>query len=216
MVIAMATNCLQYSLKSLKKIRSLAKTKCNYHSFCINTVTRAWIIALGIRSRQAKYRRTRTGKHLFYHITSIINRGHKGAGNTLPSTPFQAINRNNLMTIITIDNSSQSICANHADINGAPINCRSVVNKIQDIQLELVNNNLDLCVFIEMWIKGDDTITSTRLFLNGYRSLSIPRHDKVCGGIAIIYKSIFNLSIAMGNCTKQWNPLALVSTLVTG
>ena len=146
MVITMATNCIWYSLESLKKIRSLAKTKCNYHSFCINTLTRAWIIALGIRSRPAKYRRNRAGKDLSYCITSVINRGHWCATDTLPSTPFQAINRNNIITIITKDNSSHSTCADHADVQGALINCKSIVNKTQDIQLELVNNSVDLLV----------------------------------------------------------------------
>ena len=111
MVITMAINCIWYSLESRKKIGSLAKTKCNYHSFCISTLTRAWIIALGIRPRPVKYRRNRAGKDLFYHITFMINRGHQGATNTLPSTPFHAINRNNLITIKTKDNSSQSTCS---------------------------------------------------------------------------------------------------------
>ena len=198
----MTTTCLWYICESVEKIGSLAKTKCNYHFFCIDTLTRAWIIALGIRSRPAKYRRNRAGKYLFYHITSIINRGHRGAANTLPSTSLKAINRNNLITIKTNDNSSQSTCANHANIHSALINCRSVTNKTQDIQLELVNNNLEFRIPIETWIKEDDTITSTRLCPNGYKLLSIPRHDKVGGGSAIIYKSKFNVSKGTGQPYK--------------
>ena len=48
----------------------------------------------------------------------------------------------------------------------------------------------------------DDTITSTRLCADGYKSLSIQRHDKVGGGIVIIYKSKFNISIATGQPYK--------------
>ena len=106
------------------------------------------------------------------------------------------------MTIITKGNSSQSTCANHADIQGALINCRLAVNKTQDIQFELVNNNLDLCALIETWMKEGDTITSTRLCPHGYKSLSIPRHDKVGGDIAIVYKSKFKISIAVGQLYK--------------
>ena len=76
-----------------------------------------------------------------------------------------------------------------------------MVNKTQDIQLELVNNNLDLCILTETWIKEGDNITPTRLCPGGYKSLSIPRHDKI-GGIAIIYKSKFNISKAMGEPYK--------------
>ena len=65
-----------------------------------------------------------------------------------------------------------------------------------------MKNNLDLCFLVETWIKEDDTITSTRLCPDGYKSLSIPRHDKVGGGIAIIYKSKFNISIDAGQPHK--------------
>ena len=44
--------------------------------------------------------------------------------------------------------------------------------------------------------------TYIRLCPNGYKSLSIPRHDKVGGCIAIIYKSKFNISIAVGQPYK--------------
>ena len=82
------------------------------------------------------------------------------------------------------------------------INCRSVVNKTQEIQLALVNNNLDLCILTETWIKEGDTIPPTRLCPNGYKSLSISRQDKVGGGIAIVYKSELNISIARGQPFK--------------
>ena len=73
-----------------------------------------------------------------------------------------------------------------------------MVNKTQEIQLELVNNNLDLCILTETWIKEGDTITPTRLCSNGYKSISISRQDKVGGGIVIVYKSELNISIARG------------------
>ena len=90
----------------------------------------------------------------------------------------------------------QPILALQDDLHGALINCISVVNKTQEIQLELVNNNLDLCILTETWIKEGDTITPTRLCPSGYRSLSISRQDKVGGGIAIVYKSELNISLA--------------------
>ena len=204
MIITIVPNCIWYSLEVCKKIQSLAKTISNYHSFCIDTLTRAWIIALGIKSRPAKYRRNRAGKDLFYHINSIVNRGQPDVTNALPSTPFHAINKNNLLTIKIKDNSWQSTCANHAEIHIALINCRSVVNKSQDIQLELVNNNnLDLYVLTEIWLKEDDTITSTRLCPDGYKSLSIPRHDKVGEGIAIIHKGKVNISKSHGSTIQN-------------
>ena len=113
-------------------------------------------------------------------------------------TPVLAVNWNNLFLIKTRHNSlqSQPTLAFQDDLHSALINCRSVVNKTQEIKLELVNNNLDLCILTETWIKEGDTITPTRLCSNGYKSPSISRQDRVGGGIAIVYKSELNISIA--------------------
>ena len=78
-----------------------------------------------------------------------------------------------------------------------------MVNKTQEIQLKLVNNNLDLCILTETWIKEGDTITPTRLCPNGQKFLSISRQYKLGGGIAIVYKSELNISIARGQSIKK-------------
>ena len=175
---------------------SLAKYLSNYDSFHIDTPVRAWIIALGIRSSPVKFRRGRAGKNLFYHIAATSRRQHHEANYRRACRPLQAVNWNNLFLIKTRYNSLQlqSILAHQDDLHGALINCRSVINKTQEIQLELIRNNLDLCILTETWIKEGDTITPTRLCPNGYKSLSISRQDKVGGGIAIVYKSELNIS----------------------
>ena len=176
----------------------------NYGSFCIDTPSRAWIIALGIRARPARFRRSRAGKNLFYHVASITYRQHRDIIHRRVVTLVHAANWNNKHFIKRRDNSSQSqsTSAFEEDLYSALINCRSVVNKTQEIQLELVSNNLDLCILTETWIKEGDTITPTRLCPSGYKSLSISRHDKVGSGIAIVYKSKFNISIARGQPFK--------------
>ena len=84
------------------------------------------------------------------------------------------------------------------DLHCALINCRSVVNKTQDIQLELVLNNLDLCILTETWIREDDTTTPGRLSPSGYKALSISRHGRTGGSIAIVYKNDLNINITKG------------------
>ena len=187
-----------YILETRRKIGSLAKSVSNFCSFYIDTPTIGWIIALGIRARPARYRRSREGKNLFYYIASITNSHWCDATYRRVITPVHAVHRNNLFTIKTVHNSSKATCVHHVVIHSALINCRSVVNKTQDNQLELVNNNLDLCILTETWIKEGDNVIPTSLCPGGYKSLSIPRHDKVGGGTAIIYKSKFNISKAMG------------------
>ena len=89
-----------------------------------------------------------------------------------------------------------------------------MVNKTQEIQLELVLNNLDLCILTETWIKEGDTITPTRLYPSGYKSLSISRHDKIGSGISIVYKSNLNISIARGQPFKTMESTCF--SIITG
>ena len=168
----------------------------NYDSFHIDTPVRALIISLGFRSSPVKFRRGRAGKNLFYHIATTTHRQHYEAHYTRACRPLQAVNWNNLLSIKIRHNSlqSQSILAHQEDLSGALINCRSVINKTQEIQRELIRNNLDLCILTETWIKEGDTITPTRLCPKGYKSLSISRQDKIGGGVAIVYKSELNIS----------------------
>ena len=195
---------LQYNSGILGRIGSSPKSVSNYDSFHIDTPIRAWLIALGIRARPVSFWRSRAGKNLFYHIASLTCRQHFEVIHRRAVTPVHAVNWNNLLLIKARHNSlqSQPTLAFQEDLHSVLINCTSVVNKTQEIQLKLVNNNLDLCILTETWIKEGDTITPTRLCLNGYKSLSISRQDKVGGGIAIVYKSKFNISIARGQPFK--------------
>ena len=147
----------------------MAKSVSNYDSFHIDTPVRAWIIALGIRSSPVKFRRGRAGKNLFYHIAATIHRQHHEANYRRACRPLQAVNWNNLLLIKTRHNSlqSQSILAHQDELHGTLINYRSVINETREIQLELIRNNLDLCILTETWIKEGDTITPTRLCPSG-------------------------------------------------
>ena len=102
---------------------------------------------------------------------------------------------------MTVNTNKQLSCVNHDTISGALINCRSVTNKTQEIQVELTNNNLDVCVLTETWIKEDDNITPARLCPNGYKSLSISRPDRTGKGIAIVFKKDLNVTKA---CTTTY------------
>ena len=196
--MAIIKDCLCYSSGFLRRIGSLAKSVSNYDSFHIDTPIRAWIIALGIRASPVRFRRGRARKNVFYHIAAITHSQHYEANYRRAVRPLQAVNWNNSLLIKTRHNSlqSQPILALQDDLHSALINCRSVINKTQEIQLELVKNNLDLCILTETWIKEGDTITPTRLCPNGYKSFSISRQDKVGSGIAIVYKSELNISLA--------------------
>ena len=133
-------------------------------------------------------------------IASITHRWHWDLTHGTPATLAHAVNWNNLLFIKTINNSSksqsQSLSVPQKDLHSALTNCRSVVNKTQEIQLKLVLNNLDLCILTETWIKEDDTITPSRLCPSDYKALSICRHSRIGDGIATVYNSNLNISIA--------------------
>ena len=107
----------------------------------------------------------------------------------------------NLWYIVTVNTNKQLSCVNHDTISGALMNCRSVTNKTQEIQVELTNNNLDVCVLTETWIKEDNNITPTRLCPNGSKPLSISRPDRTGGGTAIVFKKDLNVTKA---CTTTY------------
>ena len=127
--------------------------------------------------------------------------------------PVRAVNWNNLLKIRHNSLQSQSILAHQEDLSGALINCRSVINKTQEIQLELIRNKLDLCILTETWIMEGDTVNPTRLCPKGYKSLSISRQDKIGGGIAIVYKSELNISSSRDEPYKTMeSSLFIIST----
>ena len=70
----------------------------------------------------------------------------------------------------------------------ALINCRSIIYKSADFQVELVHNKVDICSLTETWIREDDTTTVSQISPPGYKAISVPRSNKQGEGIAVVYK----------------------------
>ena len=85
-----------YTSVFLRSIRKTSRMDYKYQ-------TRAWIIALEIKSRPMKYRQSRAGCSLFYYIASIVKRGQPDATKALPPTQLHSVNRNNLWYIMTVN-----------------------------------------------------------------------------------------------------------------
>ena len=130
------------------------------------------IIALGIRSKPRKYRRSRGGRNHFYKILSIVSESWK-------TTPF------NKTQLRTVDNCILQSLPKHApehhemaqshSYNGLLINCRSAANKTECIQAEITEANVALCALTETWIREEDDITPLQLCPSGYKCISTPR-----------------------------------------
>ena len=72
-------------------------------------------------------------------------------------------------------------------------NYRSVTNKTECIQAEIVEANAVSYASIQTWIKEDDDITPLQLCPSGYKCISIPRKVRSGGGLALIYQDNINL-----------------------
>ena len=73
-------------------------------------------------------------------------------------------------------------------------NCRSIVNKAQTIQVEILTHNIDLCALTEAWIKQEGNTAILACYPLNYKAFSMPGPNKTGGGIAIIYKERLTVS----------------------
>ena len=106
--------------------------------------------------------------------------------------PNQSVNTNNLASL------KWCIVSEKVNtISEALLKCQSIVNKTQDLQVEIATNNYDLCALMETWIKGDDTLTSHRMCPPEYNVTPVPKTNCTGGGIAIVNKT--GLSVTLVN-----------------
>ena len=160
----------QYSSQFLRQVNECSKTQYNFSHFWLRLEVRSNIINLGIRKYHQPYRRNRAGKHLFHRIHMVVTQYRK-------NKPNRSVNINNLASLKRCIVSGKVYT-----ISGALLNCRSIVNKTQDLQVEIATNNYDLCALTETWIKEDDTLTSHRMCPPGYSVTSVPRTNRTWEG----------------------------------
>ena len=118
---------------------------------------------------------------------------HKGWRhlNTWGSKTPRSIDYRNILTVQPIDTKIKSMYESR--IHWALINCRSVVNKSTELQVELVQNRIDICSLTETWIRDDDTAAETQMCPPGYKEISVPRSNRQGGGIAIVYRDFITI-----------------------
>ena len=76
------------------------------------------------------------------------------------------------------------------------VNCRSIVNKTNEIKLEIINKNLDICALTETWLcEQDKNFLTIRSCPPGYKAISTPWLDHRGGGIGLIYRNSINVSL---------------------
>ena len=152
---------------------------------------RSWIIALGIRSKQRPYRKSRGGKDHFCHTHAIIGRGTTRMQST-SLTKARSIDHGILQSL-PIQHQTQIKNRSSFRYCGALINCRSVQNKTNEIQQTMEENNIDISALAETWIKVEADLTQLRLCPQRYKSILVPRKNRTRGGLAVIHKESINV-----------------------
>ena len=99
-----------------------------------------------------------------------------------------------MLQSLSIQESAQHHNRTGYNYNCALVNCLSVINKMQTIQLEIENKDIALCALTKTWIKEEDDLTPLHICPNGYKSVSIPRSGKTKGGLALVHKESINVT----------------------
>ena len=86
-----------------------------------------------------------------------------------------------------------------------------MVNKTQDIQLELVRNNLDLCILTETWIR-EDQADSVPVAIRHCPSLDMTELVVV---LPLSIRMTLTSTLQRASHLRQWNQPASVLTLVS-
>ena len=184
-----------YSSMMLKSIGKIPKAVTNYHLFSLNNTIRIKIISLGIRKRwnNEPYRRSKGGGGSFFHkINTIVGQHNDWRHlNICSSKTPSSIDYRNILTVQPIDTKIKSMC--EFQTHCALINCRSVVNKSMELQVELVQNRIDICSLTDTWIRDDDTAAEAQMCPPGYKTISVPRSNRQGGGIAIVYRDCITI-----------------------
>ena len=150
------TKIFNYTASSIKSIGELAKVKSLFSYFHLDQPICSRIIALGIRSKPRKYRRSRGGIEHFHRIFSIITEFWR----TLPvdRTQTRIVDKSHLCPLQKHVPNHHQKKQNHS-YNGLLVNCRSAANKTECIQAEITDANAALYVLTKTWIKEEDDIT---------------------------------------------------------
>ena len=174
----------------IKKVWSVNCLLCLNHirsSFEVTNIltpTRSWIITLGIgwQLKDTPCRRSRARDKLFYKVHSqVVNRA-----SIVSKDHAYSIKSENLIRIKTI---ALARTPKQHMLKLSHTNARSVCNKIPSLHHSICNNNIDICVVFETWIKQDDDHTWRELAPHGYKVLHYLHSDgHVGGGLAFIMK----------------------------
>ena len=93
----------------------------------------------------------------------------------------------------------------------AVINARSLKNKTAVFADHIIEQNIDVCVVTETWLKDKDTASIADICQSGYAFKSFPcPSNRMGGGTAVMFNSSLNVSLSRGGDMQsfeysEWN-----------
>ena len=67
------------------------------------------------------------------------------------------------------------------------------LTKYRLLHMELIQNDLNVCVLTETWIKEDNNLTVHQICSSGYKAISVPMKVRTGGGITVVYRNIYQV-----------------------
>ena len=169
-----ALDMVSYTSMMLRFIGSTAKV--NFLNFHLLQHARTRIISLGIRKQKRSYRQSRAGTNLFYKIHQWV------------TDRLRHVN-NEWIPNFTLLKQIPPTAEIHKFFHLSHVNARSITNKVNQFQIEVLDRDIDICAITETWKKQDDIDTITNdIPPIGYKILSTPRPSGHIGGLTLVYK----------------------------
>ena len=84
------------------------------------------------------------------------------------------------------------------------VNVRSIRNKASDFVTSVTDENYDICMVTETWLKEDDSAKRIECTLPGFDFLDVPRIDRNGGGTGLLAKSRLKARLVHSSCKSSF------------
>ena len=125
----------------------------------------------------------------------------------------RSVNRENLVSVTLLSYKVETSSCQINGINLGLINAHSVRGKIDVICDHVIDHKLDILCLTETWLSASrDVRVISELTLAGYKFMHVDRRGRG-GGVAILYKSFFDLTVISSEINASFQSLQIKLTL---
>jgi hypothetical protein len=123
--------------------------------------------------------------------------------------PINSFRKNTNKKLIKRDNTMVCNTSNKPNIENrlkfCLVNTRSIRNKTADFTEFISDNDIDLCMVSETWLKAEDDAKRSECQMDGYIFHDQPRNkSNFGGGTAILYKANLKVTKCAGGCMESY------------